>query len=377
MRDTFRLTEQAVHLLAENHGTPLLVLSTTQVQKNYEYLQQHLPGINIYYAMKANPNEKLLEALIEIGSHFDVASDGEMLTLSSMGVSGERMVYANPIKTDGGFSAAKRTGVYKFTYDSVSEVDKMAKAVPGGTVLLRIRVDNPRAHIDLNKKFGAHHTEAMDLLRYARNKGLNVAGLCFHVGSQSKSSAAYLESIRVCRQLFDEAAVEGFDMSILDIGGGFPIAEIDDNFDPKYMFAEISAALKEKFPTTEIWCEPGRFMCGTTVNLITKVIGVQQRNNQQWYFLDEGVYGTFSGVIFDQWDYELESFKAQDKIAAVFAGPSCDSLDIMFRDKMTAPLELDDLILVPNCGAYTSASATVFNGFSKAQTIVWEDVKNK
>ena len=166
-------------------------------------------------------------------------------------------------------------------------------------------------------------------------------------------------------------------MSILDIGGGFPIAEIDDNFDPKYMFAEISAALKEKFPTTEIWCEPGRFMCGTTVNLITKVIGVQQRNNQQWYFLDEGVYGTFSGVIFDQWDYELESFKAQDKIAAVFAGPSCDSLDIMFRDKMTAPLELDDLILVPNCGAYTSASATVFNGFSKAQTIVWEDVKNK
>ena len=214
----------------------------------------------------------------------------------------------------------------------------------------------------------------LKLLLLARDKGLHAAGLCFHVGSQSKNIKGYIEAIRVCRKLFDDAAAAGLTLSILDIGGGFPIPEQDDDFDVLHMFRTISAALQEHFPTTEIWCEPGRYMCGTAVNLITRVIGVQQRNNQQWYFLDEGMYGTFSGVIFDQWDFELESFKDEQKIPATFAGPSCDSLDIMFRDKLTPPLVVDDLILVPNCGAYTSASATVFNGFSKAKRIVWEEL---
>ena len=112
------------------------------------------------------------------------------------------------------------------------------------------------------------------------------------------------------------------------------------------------------------------------MNLITSVIGVNERNGQIWYFLDDGLYGTFSGVIFDQWDYKLISFKeGDDEIEATFAGPSCDSLDIMFRGRMTVPLEVGDLLLVPACGAYSSASATVFNGFRKTQIVIWEDVK--
>ncbi len=374
MYDTFRLPQQAVDSLADQYGTPLLVLSTEQIRKNFECLQQNLPGVKVYYAMKANPDENIITTLSQLGSCFDVASDGEMITLAKMGIAGDRMVYANPVKTSSGLSTANATGVRKFTYDSESEVLKMAKAVPGGTVLLRVRVDNPHAHVDLNKKFGAHPDDVLKLLLLARDKGLHAAGLCFHVGSQSKNIKGYIEAIRVCRKLFDDAAAAGLTLSILDIGGGFPIPEQDDDFDVLHMFRTISAALQEHFPTTEIWCEPGRYMCGTAVNLITRVIGVQQRNNQQWYFLDEGMYGTFSGVIFDQWDFELESFKDEQKIPATFAGPSCDSLDIMFRDKLTPPLVVDDLILVPNCGAYTSASATVFNGFSKAKRIVWEEL---
>ncbi len=118
-------------------------------------------------------------------------------------------------------------------------------------------------------------------------------------------------------------------------------------------------------------------MCGTVSNLITSVIGTQQRDGKQWYFLDDGLYGTFSGVIFDHWDFELETFKDGDQIPAIFAGPSCDSLDVMFYDKLTTPLKLGDLILVPNCGAYTSASATVFNGFAKTPIVIWEEVQKK
>lgn len=377
MNNLFKLTKGEVEYLAEKYGTPLLVLSLEQVRRNYRYLSQHLPGVKLYYAVKANPNERLVQELAKLGSYFDVASDGEMLALTAMGIKAERMVYANPVKTASGLTVARQTGVHKFTYDSESEIYKMEKAIPGGTVLLRVRVDNPEAHVDLNKKFGAHPVDAIRLLKIAKQQGLDAAGLCFHVGSQYKNAKAYLEALRVSRSLFDQAAAEGLELRILDIGGGFPIPEIGDDFDTAAMLAEINAGIKQLFPNTEIWAEPGRFMCGTTVNLITRVIGVQQRNNQQWYFLDEGLYGTFSGVIFDHWDFELESFKQGKKIPATFAGPSCDSLDILFRDKMTPPLEMDDIILVPNCGAYTSASATVFNGFSKAPYIVYEDVKGE
>lgn len=371
----FKLSQSAVEYLAETYTTPLLVLSVDQIERNYRSLTKHLPGVKIYYAVKANPAEAIIRKLAELGSCFDVASDGEILSLAGMGIEAERLVYANPVKTAGGLAASQRTGVKKFTFDSESEIAKMAKAVPGGTVLLRIRVDNPNALVDLNKKFGAHPEDALRLLKMAREQGLDAAGLCFHVGSQSTSGHAYVEALEICRRLFDEAKEQGLDLRILDIGGGFPIQAGSEKIDVAGMLSVISAELAAKFPDTEIWCEPGRFMCGTAVNLITRVIGTQVRNNQQWYFLDDGLYGTFSGVIFDHWDFELETFKAGIKIPATFAGPSCDSLDIMFRNKLTVPLEIDDLILVPNCGSYTSASATVFNGFGKTPMIVWEEVQ--
>ena len=196
----------------------------------------------------------------------------------------------------------------------------------------------------------------------------------FHVGSQTTNAKSYLDALKVCRRLFDEAAAEGLNLRTLDIGGGFPIPTLTEKVDIEGITGAIAKTLAELFADTDIWAEPGRFICGTAVNLITRVIGSQVRNHEQWYFLDEGLYGTFSGIIFDHWEFELDAFRKGDTIAATFAGPSCDSLDVLFRDKQTVPLEIDDLILVPNCGAYTSASATVFNGFAKAPILVWEDV---
>ena len=377
MNSFFKLTQEATEKLANQYGTPLLVLSMEQVERNYAFLSAQLPGVKLYYAVKANPNEGIVRKLAELGSYFDVASDGEMQFLTEMGIAPERMVYANPVKTPNGMKVAKETGIYKFTFDSESEISKMAKAIPGGSVLLRVRVDNPKALVDLNKKFGAHPDDVMHLLTEARKQGLDVAGLCFHVGSQSPSPDAYLTALKICRRLFDEAEAAGFNMRILDIGGGFPIPTIMESIDMVEMLQAIRESVVQLFPDTEIWAEPGRFMCGTVSNLITSVIGTQQRDGKQWYFLDDGLYGTFSGVIFDHWDFELETFKRGDQIPAIFAGPSCDSLDIMFYDKLTTPLALGDLILVPNCGAYTSASATVFNGFAKTPIMIWEEVKDK
>ena len=371
----FRLNKEETEALAQEYGTPLLVLSLEQIEKNYRLLCTHLPRVKVFYAIKANPHRRILELMRDLGSNFDVASDGEIMELSSLGVDGSRMIYANPMKTVNGLRACRNAGVGKMTFDSAGEIDKMARECPGATVLLRIRIDNSSAHVDLNKKFGAAREQALELLLKARDAGLDAAGIAFHVGSQTTSADPYLYALDIAREIFEEAAAAGMQLRIMDIGGGFPIPEPKVRFNLQEMLNQINARLDEDFPGVEIWAAPGRFICGTAVNLITSVIGVTERGGQPWYFLDEGLYGTFSGVLFDQWDFKLISFKEGEQVAATFAGPSCDSLDIMFRGKMTVRQEEGDLILVPICGAYTSASATTFNGFSKANFVIWEDVK--
>lgn len=371
----FKLERESVEKLAEKYGSPLLVLSLKQIEANYMCLKTYMPRARVFYAIKANPHPEILKTMINLGSSFDVASDGEIRTLHDMGVEGERLIYANPVKTTGGLQACRECGVSKMTFDSASEIEKIRAICPDATVLLRLRIDNSSAHVDLNKKFGAAREHALDLMLKAKEAGLDMAGIAFHVGSQTVSADPYLHGLDIARELFEEAAAAGLKLRILDIGGGFPIPEPKVRFNLPEMLKQINARLDEDFPGIDVWAEPGRYICGTAVNLITSVIGVNERGGQPWYFLDEGLYGTFSGVIFDQWDFKLISFKeGEERVAATFAGPSCDSLDIMFRGKMTVPLEVGDLLLVPSCGAYTSASATTFNGFSKAQFVVWEDI---
>ena len=372
----FQIGQQACERLAERFGTPLLVLSLDEIKKNYKVLKKYLPRIKVHYAIKANPHPEILRVMADMGSCFDVASDGEIRTLHDLGVEGGRMIYANPVKTGAGLAACRSCHVSKMTFDSASEIDKIKAQCPEATLLLRLRIDNSSAHVDLNKKFGAARENALALMLKAKESGLDMAGIAFHVGSQTVSSDPYLHALDIAKELFDEAAAAGLQLRILDIGGGFPIPEPKVKFNLPEMLQQINARLDEDFADTEIWAEPGRYICGTAVNLVTSVIGVTERGGQPWYFLDEGLYGTFSGVLFDQWDFKLISFRKGDKkVAATFAGPSCDSLDIMFRGRMTVPLEVGDLLLVPSCGAYTSASATTFNGFSKAKFVIWERLK--
>ena len=373
----FRLSQSAVEQLAEHFSTPLLLLSVQQIENNYNFLHSHMPRVKIHYAVKANPDENIIRTVARLGGSFDVASDGEIKDLSALGIAGSRLLYANPFKTDSGLNACKQAGVTRFTFDSASELTKIAQSCPGADVLLRVRIDNSVAVVDLNKKFGAAPQEALSLIRLAASVGLNIVGLCFHVGSQTLSSAPYMRALSCCRDLFDQAKEAGYDLSVLDIGGGYPVPSREEDVNISQMLTEINNKMELLFPDTEIWSEPGRFICATAVNMITKVIGVTERNDQAWYFLDEGVYGTFSGVLFDHWDYDFISFKEGHAIAATFAGPSCDSLDIICCDRMTVPLAMGDLLLIPACGAYSSASATTFNGFSKAQLVVWEEIKEK
>lgn len=371
--ESFRLTQDVVEGLASRYETPFLVVSLAQVEKNYRFLRGHMPRVNVYYAMKANPSPRVLSCLASLGAGFDTASAGEIETLSRMGVEGARMIYANPVKTPGGLLAAARAGVRRMTFDDASEIPKMAEAVPGAEVLVRVRVKNEKALVDLNAKFGAEPAEALPLLRRAAAAGLSPAGVCFHVGSQSLSAEAYEEALLLCRRLFDEAEREGMFLSLLDIGGGFPIPMGDMRPDAGAIMRRIARQIDRLFPDTEVWAEPGRFLCGTAVNLVTSVIGTKRRGEELWYVLDEGLYGTFSGAMFDHWAYSFESFRQGPRGRVTLVGPSCDSIDFVRRGVLLPELSIGDLLLVPDCGAYTSASATTFNGFAAARTLYDED----
>jgi ornithine decarboxylase len=352
------------------------VLSLKQIEDNYYFLQTHLPKVKLHYAVKSNPDRAIAERLAALGSCFDVASDGEIDDLSALGVAGGRMLYANPFKTASGLEACARAGVRTFTLDSKSEIEKIARRFPCANVLVRLRLENTAAVVDLNKKFGAPPDAVLPLVRCAAAAGLTVRGLCFHVGSQTLSAAPYLRALHKSRELFELAKREGYDLSVLDMGGGYPVPSLTDDVNTAEFLREINTAAEALFPDAELWAEPGRFISATAVNMLTRVIGVTERNGQPWYFLDEGVYGTFSGVLFDHWDYEFLSFKEGPLRPVTFAGPSCDSLDVIACERPAPALDMDDVLLVPVCGAYSSASATSFNGFARAERVVWEKVRD-
>ena len=360
--------------MAERVPTPFLVASLDKVEENYQFMRQHLPRAGVYYAMKANPTPAILRRLAGLGSHFDVASAGEMEQLYGLGVNGSQMIYANPVKDTRGLRAAAVYGVRRFTFDDVTEIPKMASYVPGADVLVRISVRNNKALVDLNTKFGAPVDDAIALLQQAEQAGLHAAGICFHVGSQSLSTAAYEEALLVARKLFDEAEALGMHLTDLDIGGGFPVPDADGlSVDLAVMMESINRQIDRLFPDTAVWTEPGRYMCGTAVNLVTSVIGTKDRNGKPWYILDEGIYGCFSGIMYDHWTYPLHCFGKGAKKSSTFGGPSCDGIDVLYRDFEAPALKIGDRLLVTEMGAYTSVSATRFNGFYLAPTVIFEN----
>lgn len=371
----FRLTKQDAQYLAAKYETPLHVVSLAKVEENYRFFQEHLPRVKIFYALKSNPFNPIAEKVNALGGCFDVASEGEIMQLHELGIPAAKMVYANPYKTPKGMAAAEAVGLRYVTLDSQSEVDKLAAQLKGASVLVRIRIDNPRALVDLNKKFGVAPDEALELLKYSRAKGLEPVGICFHVGSQSPSPEAHIRALKVSRELFDKAAACGIKLRLLDIGGGFPLSTADAHIDIGAFMGAINSKLEELFPDTELWAEPGRYICGTAVNLLTSVIGTSVRRGQPWYFLDDGIYNSFSSVIYEHWNYEFVTFKDEPPQFVTFAGPSCDSLDVLSRNKLSAKLAFGDIVMIPNCGAYSYALTTGFNGFARPQIIVWEDEK--
>ncbi|MGB9742273.1 MAG: type III PLP-dependent enzyme [candidate division WOR-3 bacterium] len=357
--------------LAKKHGTPLFIISQTLLRAQLARFRKLLPRVEPFYAVKANPNPEVIRTLTALGCGFDVASEPEIQWVLAAGAPPERLIFANTVKRSAAIQYAARQGVNLMTFDSEYELNKIARYAPGTKVVVRIKVPNVGSVVELSLKFGAEPMDAILLLLRAKKLGLEPAGISFHVGSQCLQGNNYLDALEITRMLLNEARARNLELKLIDIGGGFPIRHFDT--DPDW-FAEIAPALNMEldrlFPgDIRIIAEPGRAIVGPAGFLLLSVIGKSIRNNKHWYYLDDGVYGALSGMVFDHCKYQFQALKKGQTQLTTLAGPTCDSLDIISTAEELPELEIGDLLYARNIGAYSIAHATNFNGISPPKTI--------
>jgi ornithine decarboxylase len=365
--------------LAKKHGTPIVVVDHKVLRENYDQFRKYLPRVQVYYAVKANNHPAIVQTFYNAGASFDVASVAEFLEVHEkikhlpakqrQDFIWDRIIYANPIKA---VETLERLDPYKplVTFDNHEEVIKIARYAPHSGLALRLRVPNTGSMVELSSKFGALPGEAVDLIAFAHNNKLVVEGLSFHVGSQCTNPANYSQALHLAAGIFSEAKARGFDLNLLDIGGGFP-AHYDDTVPPFRRLAKmINAELDRLFPKPiEILAEPGRFLVASAATAVSQIIGKAVRGGKLCYYLNDGVYHTYSGVIFDHAQYRIRSFKkGPTQICSVF-GPTCDALDTISLTEQLPDMEIGEFVYSDNMGAYCAASSTSFNGFPPAKIV--------
>ena len=373
------MTKKQLQSLAKQHGTPLVIVDHDEIRRNYAAFRKHLPRVQCYFAVKANAEPAIVRTLYKAGASFDVASFPEFQLVYDLirGRSAkerqdfvwDKIVYANPVKAK---ETLEELNEYKplVTFDNRAEIHKIAEHAPNAGLLVRLRVPNTGSMVELSSKFGCEPGEAVSLMLEAREAGLVVEGLSFHVGSQCTNFENYVQALNMSAAVMAEAKSRGFDLNVLDIGGGFPV-RYNRHVAPFSVLAKkINAEVDRLFPKTmEIIAEPGRFMVATAGTAVSTIIGKAVRDGKPCYYIDDSVYHTFSGIIFDHCPYHFKSFRqGETEVCAVF-GQTCDGLDTISQSEALPDLQLDDLVYSEDIGAYSNASATWFNGFPPAKVV--------
>ncbi|MET0672218.1 MAG: type III PLP-dependent enzyme [Microbacterium pygmaeum] len=351
------------------HGTPVLLLDPERVRRQYRRLEAALPFVAFHYAVKALSHPAVIDALAEEGCGFDVAT-GEESTLVS-GVPRDRIIHTHPIKKPSEIRAAIADGIRTFVVDNETELEKFAGAPEDVRLLVRLAYRSPNAKSDLSSKFGVGPFEAERLVIRALERGIRVCGFSFHVGSQLDDPGRFVAAIEQTLRLLDRLeAMLPVRLDTLDIGGGFPVAYDAAVTDLETLADRIRSVLEPRADRLRILAEPGRILAAEAMTLVTSVVGVAERPDGRWYYLDDGVYGSYSNVIaedvhplvFALRDLDACSFTGASHRWATLAGPTCDSADVIAREVLLPDLRVGDLLASPAMGAYTSVTATRFNG---------------
>jgi ornithine decarboxylase len=361
---------ESIEHLVKRYGSPLFIVDTARIRAQYRLLAGALAQVDLHYALKPLPHAAVVQALKEEGAFFDLATNGEIDLVRRSGVPPQRCVHTHPIKRDSDIRNALAYGVDTFVVDNPDEMRKFVKYRGRASLLIRVSFRSPDAVCDLSKKFGCSPDAVAGLLELADELRIKVEGLSFHVGSQTLDPGMFVHAINVCRELMDAALQDGHRLGLLDIGGGFPVSYARKSAPIEEYCAPIRHALSSLAPGLRIIAEPGRFIAAPAAIAVSSVMGRALRNGRWWYYLDDGLYGSYSGQMYDHAKYPVEALAASGVThPSVLAGPTCDSIDIICEAADLPELDVGDLIVGREMGAYTWASASDFNFFPRATVL--------
>ncbi len=377
------MTERIREFLRDRHQRgvdegPVLVVDLDVVKDNYTAFAKALPDTRVFYAVKANPSPEVLALLAKLGSCFDTASVQEIEMALTAGATPDRISFGNTIKKERDVARAYALGIRLFAVDCLAEVDKVARAAPGSKVFCRILSDCAGAEWPLSRKFGCEPGMAVDVLEHALRSGLEPYGVSFHVGSQQRNQHAWDRALASAASVFKECGERGINLSMVNLGGGFPTKYLKNVPSVKTYGSAIFKALRKHFgnriPETII--EPGRGMVGNAGVIESEVVLVSKKSEEddvRWVYLDIGKFGGLAETMDESIRYPIKTPRDGDAMApCVLAGPTCDSADVLYEKQpypLPVSLEIGDRVLIEGTGAYTSTySAVAFNGFPPLKT---------
>jgi ornithine decarboxylase len=369
-RLAFPYQNSDLEALVARYGSPLMIVDCERIRGQYRALAAALPGVDLHYALKPLPEAAVVETLKQEGAYFDLASSGEVDVVRAAGVAAERCIHTHPVKRDADIRDALRYGVRLFVADNADEIGKFIRHRKRAQLLIRVSFRTTDAVCDLSRKFGCSPDRVPELIDLAARLGITVAGLSFHAGSQAANPHAHVRAINACGPLIATARAAGHALGVLDIGGGFPVDYQAPAMPIDEFCAPIRTALAALPAGLRIIAEPGRFIAAPAGTCVATVVGKALRDGEPWYYLDDGVYGSFSGQLFDHAAFPVRALRDGGECRpSVLAGPTCDSIDVVAEGLPLPALEIGDLVVGTQMGAYCSASATDFNFIPRARVL--------
>ena len=365
----FEIVRQAAR---QKYARPFLILDNAIVRDKARRFRAAMPRVRPHYAVKANPDRRVLKILMQEGCGFEIASTAELDLLLSLGAGAADVFYSNPMKSRHAIATAAAKGVEWFVVDSVDELRRVHELRADARIYLRVATPNIGSDWPLSGKFGAGAAETREIVATAAKLGADLAGVTFHVGSQCRNPENWRVGMEKARTLFDSMAKAGLKPRLLDIGGGFPVRHVKPIPSIEVIGEVVNEALQAFAPDLQVIAEPGRYMVSDAGYFVCRVLGTTTRGGKRWMHWDAGLFGgvleTTEGL-----KYRIRTERSGPDIPWHVAGPTCDSVDVILRDEpMPSDLQEGDFVYIRNAGAYTTAYASEFNGFPLPEVRVFE-----
>ena len=347
---------------AKNYQQPMLVVSRERLRRNAQRFIAALPRVRPHFAVKANPDTEILSIFREQGTCFEVASIAEIDAMLKLGAIMETVFYSNPIKSPVSIKHAAANGIAWYCVDTPEEVEKIAAIKPDAKLYLRIKVSNEGSSWPLADKFGASPKGVDAVIEICKKLDMQLSGVTFHVGSQCTNINNWVKGIRAAKAIFTQLRAQGFSPELLNLGGGYPLQFTGQEPSIEDIAAVINPELDLLPDSIQVMAEPGRYLVGSAGCLISQVVGTATRDSARWVYLDTGFYGGLMELS-QNFPATLVSQRTGEAGAWTMAGPTCDSIDVLGKHRLPVNTKAEDIIFMPNLGAYCTTCACDFNGF--------------